>query len=110
MTQPQTTVRIVSLNDREIMVRDLGDMQKMLLARELRQLSRDIDGHRKLLSIATIMDLLESVIINPEDVEYVKDQIVSHGFDLPDMLKFIKPKDTTPEPPRVRRGRPRKSA
>jgi hypothetical protein len=115
MTQPQEDAgrqtQLVEVDSRQIVVREMTDMQKLLMTREARQLTREsVESERKLAAAATILDLLESVIVQPDDVEFIKQRIIEGKFELGDMMAFLKAfAPTEPAAPRVRRGRPRKS-
>lgn len=99
--------RDVDIRGRMITVKELTDAQMLLMAREARLAQQpDTESDRRLTSIARIFDILESVVINDEDREYLMDITVKGQLTLGDMLTFASPEaETEAEKPKVRRGR-----
>lgn len=99
---------------RNIALKKLTDLQLMLMARETEKLRRndseDADSGWRVTSAARIMDLLDSVVLNDDDREFLLKETVAGRFDLPDALELIKTvqTDAAQSKPTVRRGRPRK--
>ncbi len=114
MTQPDPGVdtRLVDVKGRQIVVRQLGEMQVILLAREARLVRKaDLDNGRRMDAIGRIFDILESVVVQQEDRDYLMDLTVQNKLEVGDLTSFISAfsKDDAPVKPQVRRGRPRKS-
>lgn len=114
MTQnddPGTPTRLVEVRGRQIVARKLNDLQLMLLAREAKKLTKaNQPGEEKLAAVARILDLLESSVVQQEDIEYLTDLTVKGELELKDMMEFVNVFQQESAPvPVVRRGRPRKS-
>jgi len=87
-------------------VRELRDAQQLLIQREAKILQReDVGRERKVSAVSNIYDMLESVIVQPEDLEYLTQLNVSGNLELKDMMNFITVFGEE-EKPKVRRGRP----
>lgn len=113
MTQPSpdpgTETRLVQIGDRQIVARQLNEMQMLLLAREAKRVAApNASAEDRLTSAARIMDLMEAAVVQPEDVDYLTELTVAGKLSLADMSSFIKAFGAEDEKPRVRRGRPRK--
>lgn len=108
---PGIETRLLPLEDRQIVVRQLNETQLLLLGREARLLAQDrVDGDRKLKAAGTMMDLFEAAIVQEEDVDFVRDMVVKGKVDLKVLLSFLAVFQPEPDKPRVRRGRPPKRA
>lgn len=109
MTQPDAgrETRLVDIKGRQVVVRMLLDAQLLLMTRESRILQQaDASNARKVAGAARMFDILESMVVQDEDREYVSDLIAAGDLELKDLTEFIssfKPED---EKPKVRRGRP----
>jgi hypothetical protein len=117
MTQPSVEedpgvqTRLLPVEDRQIVVRQLNDTQLLLLGRETQLLVKEsTPSERKLKATGILMDLLEAAIVQEEDVEYIRDMIIKGKVDLKIMLTFVSVFKDEPDKPRVRRGRPPKRA
>src|SRR4026209_2911891 len=82
MTQPSVEedpgvqTRLLPVEDRQIVVRQLNDTQLLLLGRETQLLVKEsTPSERKLKATGILMDLLEAAIVQEEDVEYIRDMI-----------------------------------
>lgn len=87
----------------------LTDAQILLLGRESRLAQMpNTPGERRMTAVSRIFDILESVILTPEDQEYCVDLAVKGTLELRDMLGFMEAfqADEEDEKPKVRRGRP----
>lgn len=104
---PGRETRLVDVKGRQVVIRMLMDAQLALMARESRVLQReDAPNARKVAGAARMFDMLESMVVQEEDREYVADLIATGELELKDLTSFItsfKPED---EKPKVRRGRP----
>lgn len=116
MTNPPdpTETRDVDVRGKLVPVKMLTDAQLMLLGRESRLARKpETESERRMTAVSRMFDILESVIINPEDQEYCVDLAVKGDLELKDMLGFMEafvPDEEEVEKPRVRRGRPPKRA
>jgi hypothetical protein len=114
MTTPedpgQEKTRPVDIKGRAVEVQQLLDAQLLLLSREARLASKEsTEGNRRVVAVGRIFDLLESVMVNEEDKEYLIELIVKRNLELDDLRGFItafSDDDEPEEKPRVRRGRP----
>jgi hypothetical protein len=111
MTEPDPgrDTRIVPVQGRNVVIRQLIDTQLMLLNRGARILQSDsIDRERKLATVDRMLTILESVVVQPEDSEYMEDLMARGKLGLKDLMSFITAfNDEQPEEkPKVRRGRP----
>lgn len=103
---PGKETRLVDIGGRNIVVRELVDAQLMLLGREARlAMNQATDNERRLVAVSRIFDMLESVIVQDEDREYILDLTVKGKMTLGAMLGFISAFQDEEEKPRVRRGR-----
>jgi hypothetical protein len=104
---PGRETRLVEVRDRQVVVRMPEEAQLMLLARESRLLQREgVDSARKVAGAARLFDVLESMVVQDEDREWLSDLIAAGEVDLKELTGFMaafKPED---EKPKVRRGRP----
>lgn len=111
MTQT-SPVQTATVRGRSMQVRPLNELQIMLIAREARILTKDgVSGEKKLDAVATMLDVLETMIISDEDKEFVRELTIKGDISLSDIMGLVPQMFNvdTEEKPRVRRGRPRKS-
>lgn len=106
---PETEV--VDIQGRDVEIRPLNDAQLALMAREVRIMSKPtFDRTRKMEAAAIMFNILESVVISPEDKEYMNELVVEGKLDLKELTSFVTvfntEKEAAPAPPKVRRGRP----
>ena len=107
MTDPGTDTRIVPINGRSIVVRQLRDAQLTLLAREAKEIQRG-DRTRQMDAAARMFNILESAVVQDSDREFLLDEITVGKVELKDILAFVSAfsEDQEEEKPKVRRGRP----
>jgi hypothetical protein len=109
MTDTATDTRVIDVNGRAIVVRQLKDAQIMLMSRDAMTLGKeDVSGVEKLQAAGWILDTIESAIVQVKDREYVLDTIRKGGLEIKDLLGFVSiftGAETAPKPV-VRRGRP----
>ncbi len=110
MTNPDDGGRetqVVTVRDRSIVIRQLVDTQMMLLAREAKILQReDVGMDRKLTGIDRMFRILESVVVQPADKEFLDDLMVAGELDLRELMSFATAfNDVTEGKAKVRRGR-----
>jgi len=111
MTEPNgaeagTQTRLVDLKGRSVTVRQLKDAQQLLLQREAKLLAGDEAGRdRKITAVSNIYDILESVMVQPEDLAYLTRLNVTGQLELKDMMEFVIV-FAEEQKPKVRRGRP----
>lgn len=110
MTNPDEgrETRIVQVRERTIVVRRLVDTQIMLLAREAKVLQRDDVGmDRKLNGIDRMFRILESVIVQSEDREFLEELMINGDLDLTELMSFVSVfgEEAAQAKPKVRRGR-----
>lgn len=109
---PAPTTEMVDIKGRDVEVKPLNDAQMALMAREIRIMARgDLDNHRRLDAVARMFSILESVVVKPEDREYMDDLIIEGNLDLRELTSFVTvfgaDVDGAAEAkPKVRRGRP----
>jgi len=103
---PGKETRIVDFRGRQLVLRQLNGAQVALMAREARILQRDGDGARKIDGVARMFNILESMVVQDEDREFLEDLIESGEVDLTELAEFIKAFKPEDEKPKVRRGRP----
>jgi hypothetical protein len=103
--------RLVLINGRTIVIRQLVDTQIVHLNRHSRILQKpDIDIPTKLDSVDRMFSILHSMVTNPNDLAFLIEQEEAGDIELKDLLAFIKvfEDEDTEEKPKVRRGRPPK--
>lgn len=108
MTNPDTPpeTRDVDVRGRPVTIKQFTDAQVFLLSREARLASRSgTEGPRKVDAVARVFDILESVLVNEEDREYLMDLTVKGELELKDFLAFIRDGEEQEQKPAVRRGR-----
>lgn len=119
MTEPTPPVdlgretQLVPVHGRQIVIRQIADAQGPLLTRELNLLRKEgTDSDRKVIAIARIFDILESVVVQPEDREFLIDLNVEGKLKLSDLFGFLTVfgEEAPKTGPVVRRGRPPKHA
>jgi hypothetical protein len=107
---PGRETRIVPVQGRNIVIRQLIDTQMMLLNRGARLLQRDdIDKEHKLATVDRMLTILESVVVQPEDSEYMEDLMARGKLGLKELMSFVTAFNDEQQPaekPKVRRGRP----
>lgn len=104
--------RIIPMKDRNIVVKQLKDIQLLLMSRDAELLGRDnVEPRQKLRAAGFIMDTFESAIVTEADREYVLGLARSGEIELEDMLVVLSAfrEEEAPVKPVVRRGRPRKA-
>lgn len=98
----------VPIKGRDVDVETLDEVQFMLLTREMRLAQSDAyDNVRKLTAIATCYDIIESVIVKPEDRQYLMELIKQRELTLKDLMVVVRQlhEDEAEPAPAVRRGR-----
>lgn len=85
----------VTIKGREIPIRKLNETQMMLLVREARLLQSSQDVNRKLRSIALMIDIVESAIIDPEDQEWLMGQAGTGNISFGEILQMAAPFEAT---------------
>lgn len=112
---PGEETRLIPVHGRQIMVREVLPAQAVLIMRLIRNLRRDVtpDVDRMVVinNTAKILDIIESAVVQQSDRDYLEDLIVDRKLDLKELVGVVtafKAADEE-EPPKVRRGRPRKS-
>lgn len=106
---PGRETQVVAVRDRSIVIRQLIDTQRMLIARWAVMIQRDdIPGAQKLELLSKMFDTLESVIVQQEDRDYVEELMAAGQLDLRELISFMTAFDNQGEggaKPKVRRGR-----
>jgi hypothetical protein len=103
---PGKETRIVDVKGRNIVVRQLTDAQLLLLGREARLAAKnETEGERRLAAVGRIFDILESVVIQEEDRDYLMDLTVKGDLELKDLMDFVTAFGEPDQKPKVRRGR-----
>jgi hypothetical protein len=107
---PGRETQIVDVRGRNILIKKLNDTQIMLLAREAKVLQRDdISADRKMDGIDRMLFILESVVADGSDREYMQDLMMKGELDLRELISFVtafEAVDGEGKPvARVRRGR-----
>jgi hypothetical protein len=103
--------RLVTINGRTIVIRQLVDTQIVHLNRHSRILQKDdIDIPTKLDSVDRMFGILHKMVADDNDLEFLIEQEEAGEIELKDLLAFIKVfgEEGTEEKPKVRRGRPPK--
>ena len=103
---PGRETQIVDIKGRQVVIRMLSDAQIALLSREAKILQGNAEGDRKFTGVTRMFNILESMVVQEEDKDYLNNLIISGDIELKDLTDFIaafKPED---EKPKVRRGRP----
>ena len=105
---PGRETRIVPVQGRNIVIRQLIDAQMMLLNRGARLLQRDdVDGASKLATVDRMFTILESVVVQPGDKVFLEVLMAEGTLSLKDLMGFISAfNEDQEEKPKVRRGRP----
>jgi hypothetical protein len=104
--------RTVLILDREIEVKEFRDSQIMLMVSEAKTVIRKtMDMDRRMDGVDRLMRLFDSVVVKPEDKEWLVEQNIAGALSMGDLTGFISAfsdnaQEITPRP--VRRGRPRK--
>lgn len=99
--------RLVDVKGRMIVVRQLVDLQLMYLQRYAGILQKDdVDNLTKVNAIGTMLDILESAVVQPKDREYLTGLAIKGDLGLRDLMGFINVFTADKEEkPKVRRGR-----
>jgi hypothetical protein len=111
VVDPGRETRLVEVHGRQICIRKFTDAQGPLLARELDLARKDsTSGERKIQAVARIFDILESMVVQQEDRDFLLDVNVKGELALADLFGFLSAfsDDAPTTGPVVRRGRPRK--
>lgn len=111
MTEPikERETRIVPINGRSIVIRQLRDTQLVHLMRHSRILQKDdVPIPAKLDSVERMFTILKSMVVQPSDDVYLTELEEAGEIELKDLMGFITAFDgpEQPEKPKVRRGRP----
>jgi hypothetical protein len=107
MEDPGKKTQIIEILGRQIVVTTLNETQLMLIAREAGRLSRgNLEGRDAMMSVARIMDLLEKTVVQPEDRQWLTDQMVEGNLELKDLMPALTAFSEETPAPVVRRGRP----
>lgn len=99
--------QLVDVKGRMIVVRQLVDLQLMYLQRYAGILTKDdVSNNDKVLAIGTMLDILESAVVQPKDREYLTGLAIKGDLELKDLMGFITAFAPIEEKPKARRGRP----
>lgn len=107
---PGRETQIVLVRDRNVVIRQLIDTQRMLIARWAVMLQRDdVTGEQKLNLLNKMFDTLESVIVQQEDRDFLEELMAAGELDLRELIGFMTAFDKNAAgeaaKPKVRRGR-----
>lgn len=89
----------VTIQGRDVAVTPLTETQKMLLIREaqiMRSTRQEVD--RKLQAIATVINIVESVVKDPGDREYFMGLAETGALELSEMFQIASSLDEEPAP------------
>lgn len=106
MTNPEPT-RTVSFRGRDLIIQELLPAQHLLMikiVRDLRKLGTNLN--ESVLDAAKILDILESALVDPGDVEFIEDLIIKRQLDLKEVIYLLADEREEEKPKVVRRGRP----
>lgn len=106
-TSPKET-RPVTIRGRDIQVRQLTDAQLLLLSRDGRLAQReDADRGLRMAAVGRLFDVLESLVQDPADKQYLLDLVVQGELELNDLTPFLTAfrEEMEEAKPKVRRGR-----
>lgn len=111
MTEPTNSgreTRIVPVNGRSIVIRQLVDTQLVHLMRHSRILQKDdVAIPQKLDSVERMFAILKTMVVQPSDRDYLTELEEAGEIELKDLMAFITAfENAEPEKPKVRRGRP----
>jgi hypothetical protein len=108
----ENDTRLVEINGRTIVVRELKDAQLVLLARDAARLEDVTVSNRDKLSLAGgIMDMFESVIVQQQDKDFVLAETRAGRTELATFLGFLTSFQEADAPKvTVKRGRPPRKA
>lgn len=103
---PGKDTRAVDVNGRLVVVKAPNDAQIMLLGQQgtLVMSERTAPADR-MAAAGTLMNILSALIVQDDDREYVKEQIVAGKLDMAGMTEFIQAFRDKAKPVAVRRGR-----
>ena len=103
--------KTVTVLDREVAVKAFTDSQIMLMVSEAKTVTRKTaDMNRRMDGVDRMMRLLDSVVVNEEDKEWIVEKNIAGELSMGDLIGFISAHAPVDEivPRAVRRGRPRK--
>lgn len=109
MVNVKEETHTVPISGREVEVRALNETQQALIAREAGRLTRgNLDGRGALMSVARIMDIMEKAVVQPDDLEFLTEQMIDGKLSLKDLLPMLSVfgEEEPVTAPVVRRGRP----
>lgn len=110
---PGRETQIVLVRDRNIVIRQMIDTQRLLIARWAVMLQRDdVTGAQKLDILSKMFNTLESVVVQQEDRDFLEELMAQGELDLRELIGFITAFDQkvaedsgAAAKPKVRRGR-----
>lgn len=105
---PGRETRVYDLLGRSIVVRQLLDSQIGLLQREQSILvNPNVELERKVRSTQLVMKVLLSMVVQPDDADYVDELIADGEIELSDLFQMMAlfREEKAPAKPRVQRGR-----
>ena len=104
-----TETRTVTLGGRQVTVKKLGDLQLVHLMRFAKILQSDsVAVEQKMDIIPKMLDVVHSLLVNPEELEALTDMELAGELNISDYLEVVSAFQDAPAKPTVRRGRPRK--
>src|SRR5687767_9930152 len=98
----------VTVKERRILVKEINPAQQMVLGGFFRQMHTGTDVEGILSIFGKIMYLVEALIPQPEDIEWLEEGILNGTIDVPDFALLFLPVttgETKKKPIRPRRGR-----
>lgn len=97
-----------SIMGRAILVKEINTAQSMILGKIYRQMNKDVDAAANLAYYGQVGAMLDSLIVKPEDRQFLEDGMVEGKIDMADFaLVFIAQTERAPDtgPKKPRRGR-----
>ena len=103
---PGKDTRVVDVNGRSVVVKAPNDAQIMLMSQQGNVVANDrAKPADRMAAAGTLMNILSALIVQDDDRDYVKDEIIAGKLDMAGMTPFITAFQDKAKPPAVRRGR-----
>lgn len=107
----EVQTRLVPVGERTIVVKKLTKIQMAIMLRGVRILRSNVDDDKKHVVVDEFLQILDSVVVGPEDKAYVRELQLTGGLDVEDMVSWVsvfEEEDGAEKKPTVRRGRARR--
>lgn len=94
-----------TVKDRRILIKDINEAQSMVLGGYMRQINGKVDWDKVMGIFGKLMLLLENLIVDPKDMEWLEEQIMLDNIGVADFAAVFHSHRTESVPVPVKKPR-----